>query len=187
MERIPLLSHLKPKHTFSNFTPPPPPPPAQKKSDITFSQKKKKLHGHISLSPKECHLTSCIWDRISLSLPLKKRERACWRVHVRDVLERPPPHRLAGLYSPTCPLDPERTAGEDRRTPIIPPPLLLLLPPSTANYDSITINRSCYQIKEICTSGNLFLFYFFYYSLFVFILTFLANLWMPHSSPPLNR
>lgn len=114
-----------------------PPPPSKKVGYHFFTEKKKKnnLHGHISLSPKECHLTSCIWDRISLSLSTpEKKERACWRVHVRDVLEflvPPPSHCLAGLYSPTCPLDPERTAGEDRRTPIIPPPLLLLLLPSS--------------------------------------------------------
>lgn len=36
-----------------------------------------KNHGHISLSPKECHVTSSIWDRISPSpfpslSPMKK-------------------------------------------------------------------------------------------------------------------
>lgn len=157
-----------------------PSPPSKKVGYHFFTEKKKKknLHGHISLSPKECHLTSCIWDRISLSLSTpEKKERACWRVHVRDVLEFlvPPPLSLPrrSIFSNV----PTGSRAHSRRgqanpnytspPPPSPPPLL---PPSTANYDSMTINRSCYQIKEICMSGILFIIRFF-----VCILTFLAK------------
>lgn len=115
-----LCSHLSRNAPFSACSQHPPhththTQKRKKESQISVFHRKKNVHGHISLPPKECHLTSCIWDRIP---PPEKSKRARVCVRERDMCARASEICLCvlgyfslSLYSPTCPLDPESRAG----------------------------------------------------------------------------